>query len=177
MEKPELLDKIAIEDCWRLTLGNIGKGILKGKAGQFILLNGLSPVHGLFNSEDGFLNLAFIRNNKKYTQVIKLGESEAVFGTRPYFICGCCESRRNNLYLRPDGYSFACRYCANLYYYSTRQNRRTVHGNLFYQHNQCMKLMALEPLVKHISYNGKLTRRASQLIRLAKKIHCQSQFI
>ncbi len=173
----DTLDKIAVEDCWRLSLENLGKKILDGKDGRFVIFNGLTPILGSFRSEDDFLNISFNKNSREHTQTIMLAESEAVFGTRPYLICSRCDSRRNDLYLRPDSYSFVCRDCANLYYYSTRQNRRTVHGNLFYQHNQCMKLMTLEPLVKRISYNGKLTRRASQVIQLSKKIHCQSQFI
>ena len=172
MGDQEKQHKIAVEDCWQLTLSNLGKGILRGKEGQFILLNGLSLIVGSYRTEDDYLCLNFNRNNMDYAQTIKLAESEAVFGTRPYFVCGRCETRCNNLYLRPDSYSFACSQCHNLYYESTRLNRRTLRGDLYYRFNRHLKLMVDKAGIKRIDYNGKYTRKATSLLKKIERLHC-----
>lgn len=171
MDDEEKQHKIAVEDCWRLTLNDIGKRVLGDKNGNFILLNGLSLIFGSYETKDGYLCISFNRNNKAYNQSIALAKSEAVFGTRPYFVCGRCETRCNNLYLRPDGYSFACRQCHNLYYESTRLNRQTLHGDLFYRFNRHLKLMVDKADVKRIDYNGKYTRKAASLMKKMAKLH------
>jgi hypothetical protein len=168
--------KITVEECFKLKLSDLPKGLLwpdKDINGVVIKSNGLRTVKIEYkrNNDRGIsIFLKIIKNDLKFDQTIKIDFDYANYGLRPYLLCSC-ERRCNNLYLRPDGYVFACRDCGRLVYELTRINRIVDGSEIFYRHNRLNKIKTAEEDVKRIVYSGKPTRKAAALMRMCTKWH------
>lgn len=166
---------MAIEDCFKLTLADMGKGLLaKEKVGEFELLivRSNTILHGSYTtdlSDDTptmFLNCAY--NGRKFQQEINLESDDIRYGVRPYLRCGCGH-RGNVLYLRPSRHYFACQRCLNLYYELTAINRSAGFGELQYRLNRLLKIDDAKHRMKRPYYHGRLTRAMYRIAKMYNK--------
>lgn len=99
-------------------------------------------------------------------QNVRLETVSVTYGNRPYLLCPSCESRRNKLQISRLG-RVACRDCFDLAYQSTRDS----HGNpLFRAFRRHMKLRDKQTNVRRVVYNGRYTRKAASVLRLARRL-------
>jgi len=99
------------------------------------------------------------------SQEVKLATVCVTFGTRGYFQCPTCGSRRCALYIGQAGY-LACRICRSLTYESTRSSHSKP---ILRQLRRAMRLNAKSGRIKRISYAGKYTRRAASYLQMSDK--------
>lgn len=170
MNRP-ILRKFLVEDCYKLCLGNFGKGLLYGKQGIFTLKSKSGEMKCEFKMEFAntkSIQLFFQWNKKFHKQTIYLECETIPFGVRPYLLCGCGH-RANTLYFRPSfPHYFACRQCLNLNYEITTIHRESLSGGLRYQLNRRL-LLCDRKRVRSISYKNKMTRRAIRFIKMSCK--------
>jgi hypothetical protein len=173
-----------VEDCFILSLSDLGKGLLRpaanddglvvGKCGRVLLTNRFKelPVEfsvQLYSGNQVQLNVSCKHRNSVLNQAIKLQTNHVPYGLRPYLVCNC-GYRGNKLYLSSREYSFLCRRCAGLYYDVTSINRKSPLGRLKYQLWKKFKIENQKARVTRVSYMGKFTRRAKRLMELVKAV-------
>ncbi len=188
------LSPLLVEQCYRLSLGDLGKRLLypvgsnrkydvyddmsalDGKQGTVFLLKryglrALAVSYRVILSGKLRVDVSYsYRPLRSSSQSIYLETEEAPYGTRYYMLCGCGR-RCNVLYMRMDKpYYFACRACLNLIYELTRINRSVAGGELFYRFNRHIKLDNMSVDVKRIDYRGKYTKKAARVLRLSKRM-------
>lgn len=78
--------------------------------------------------EDNSLRLQYNHNQKNKKQDIQLARTHCSYGgSRAWLLCGQCNSKRNALYLGPEGL-WACRQCLRLAYKIQRLNPHERHS-------------------------------------------------
>lgn len=165
------------EDCFVLSLRELGKGLLKAdglmnrKTGTLTLGNrfdDLSVEYSVIPGDgENVLAISCRHKNSVLKQMIQIQKSIIHYGVRPYLTCAC-GYRGNNLYLSNQQYSFLCRNCAGLYYECTAINRKSGVGALRCQLARKFKIAMLQERVKRVSYKGKFTKQARRVMELVK---------
>lgn len=170
MEKLEKKEKIkhVNEDCYRLTISDMGKKLLKNEnKGTLKLSNGSNHLYMTYEIKHKDRRpkaiIGFTSNLKSATvlthQTIEIEEDVAPYGLRPYFTCPECDTMRRVLYLPPGGEDyFKCWRCQGISYQSTRINRRTCGGFLYYT-DRIIKLMNKREKMSRLFYRGKVTKK------------------
>lgn len=184
-------NKELTEECFQLKIKHFGKKVIhplkplscfdrprrpQGRSGKFYIQG---PTGKLFISyevnftrgEPAF-ELFFTKDATNidggHNQTIKLETQELHYGTRWYFTCECGK-RCNILYLSSRSGFFACRTCQNLAYESSRINKKTMNGLLYYTSRK-LKLAKIRESLDRISYNGRPTKRATRFFRMLEEL-------
>jgi len=165
--------KRTVEGCYKLTLTDLGKGLLTGKTGKFEMRRGLHHKRKFaFRSipyEPFRVNIAYEFSDRIHKQTIYLDTEIITFGIRPYLLCGCGH-RANTLYLRPDyPLYFACKNCLNLCYELTQINRKVLGGELFYRNNRILKIEETKEKINKIYWRGRITKGTARLAKMYSK--------
>jgi hypothetical protein len=171
--QPEPYERVWIEDCLALTIGDLCRNLLhKGKNGK--------PKHGLAHLQNrnwempvGFRlipenppKLLIVYPGKEYpqlrTQKITILTQPAGPRVKPFFFCTGCGTLRSKLFLRPDANTtasyFACPKCLNLAHELEFIKRRAgIVQQMNYRTNRIIKCEKLRKSMKHRVYNGKMT--------------------
>lgn len=169
MQELEKKDKIKHinEDCYRLTISDLGKKLLKNENKSTLKLsNGSSSLYMAYeikHKDSPKAIIGFTSNLKSQVvlthQTIEIEQDVAPYGLRPFFICPECGTMHRVLYLPPGGKDyFKCWRCQGINYQSTRINRQTC-GGIFYYMDRIIKLMNKREKISRQFYRGKVTKR------------------
>lgn len=181
--KPELC---LIESCLKLYPSNIKIGedsLITDARSAFLISSDLLPNRAVpaINVTAHVLKAdvearRFTDSKVVLCQEIKIDYLDITYGTRFYFFCPSCGTRRKVLYLKPGGLKFACMKCLNLTYELTTIHRGRFLNELRYYFNRRSKLNLINAGKVKISYAGKFTKRASRIMGLSNKItsHAES---
>ncbi len=156
-----------IEDCFKLSINDIGKKSLYGKNGKIELTrcNYNDKLHCNFTSAHQSLNIRYTINKQVYIQNINFETESIRYGLRPYMQCKCGH-RSNTLYLRPDmPYRFACRRCNNLKYELTTINPKTKIGKYKIYLLHLRKLDEAKIKINRLYYRGKVKTGAKSIAK------------
>lgn len=173
LEKKEK-NKHINEDCYRLTISDMGKKLLKNEnKGTLKLSNGSDHLYMTYKIKHMDRRpkaiIGFTSNLKSATvlthQTIEIEEDVVPFGLRPYFICPECNTICRVLYLPDDKdyCQFKCHKCQNIVYHSTRVNRHTC-GGMFYYTERLLRLMNKREKIPRLFYRGKATKKHKAFI-------------
>ena len=166
--------KRLVEDFRSFSISELGRNILhrdRNTEGVFWLDEASLKPEGWYrinHKEEGTvtLDLSYPSLLGSTHQNVRLETVIVTYGSRPYLLCPACSSRRNKLQISRLG-RVACRDCFNLAYQSTRDG----HGNpLFRKFRQHMKLRDKQTNVRLVVYNGRYTRRAASVLRMARRL-------
>lgn len=188
-------DKILVENCLKLKVGNLPKRLLHqinkqdindvpligeerhkdGRKGSFIIKDGTEKLHLTFavdlNAYPPVLRLEFTRNpndiNGLNEQEIELETRPLPYGFRWYFTCKC-GNFCSTLYLLPNSNQFVCRRCGNLTYELCTINKKTFNGQ-FYYISRLIKLFRKEEQIRHRIYKGEYTKRMRNFMKISQK--------
>jgi hypothetical protein len=179
------LSKVNVEDCYQLSAGNFGRGVLKpqgtsisdladttiGKSGITHAWNKWNALPIEFEITLGEQPKVFIQyrtKNSQRSQEINFITKTVTFGEKPFLQCFQC-GYTGKIYLRPRANFWYCRRCCNLVYELQRINKRSVMGLLAYCLTRTFKIKDSNAMVRRIKYRGQYTRRARAVLRMAKK--------
>lgn len=166
--------KRLVEDFRSFSISELGRGIIRRDRhteGVFWLDQTSLKPNGRYriNHREGVavtLDLSFPSLQGATHQNVRLETVTVTYGNRPFLLCPFCESRRNRLQISRLG-RVACRDCFNLAYQSTRDG----HGNpLLRMFRRHMKLRDMQTNVRRVVYNGRYTRKAESVLRLARRL-------
>lgn len=194
--KKEKGPKVLVEDCWKLSVGDFGRGILKnhgsiqsrlfglngdekkeGKKGAFVLKNErigklIMTYKVNLTANPIEIELNFLDNPQKIEassyQSIRIKEVGSHWGTRWYFKCRGCSCGKMVLYLPSGQPEFLCAKCHNLAYELCRINKRVLGGLKYYLAKQA-KIIEKQEKLRHYYYNGNRTKRAERFTRQLKE--------
>jgi hypothetical protein len=118
----------------------------------------------------------FTGDNIEYDYKVELTTSECHYGgVRYWFVCPLttngvqCNQRVGKLYLTPQGNYFGCRHCHNITYADRNMSKRRRKGiNASIDRED--KYDTLNNQMKRWTYNGKLTRKARQLLKINARL-------
>ena len=178
--------KYLIEDCFKLSIGDMGRSILsrqnykKNTTFRLASAQGIIELFYRLQRNDNYpsVHMWFADINKRkysteltHKQIITITITKATFGSRPHFTCPLCLRRCNKLYRRPGYEYFACRMplCLNLMYESTTINRKKLGGELFYANSRIYKLFSKAERLGRLYYNGKLTKKVLAYLKIKAK--------
>ena len=175
---PNPIPKMKVENCQRLTVGALGRGLLRNgskSSGSAVLSNRFKKLELLYTVTKGkepSLRLKFVKDKMVRTQIVLLATRPVNFGLRPMMICAMCGKAKDKLYLRPDdfGYCFSCRKCSNLVYESQTINRRgSVAVELYYYLTRSFRVEEMKAAIKRKVYDGKICRKLRQMAYMNQK--------
>jgi len=178
------LVKVNMEDCYQISAGSFGRGVLKpqgtsisdlatttiGKSGvtyAWSKWNALPLEFEITLGEEFKVFIQYKTKNGQYSQEIYIATKPATYGPKPYLQCSC--GYIGKLYLRPGSYYWYCYKCCNLIYELQTINKRTVSGLLAYYLNRKFKIKDARAMISREVYNGKLTRKVKRVIVMSKK--------
>jgi len=136
-----------------------------GKGGKSVLISySYEPQVAM-----DLMDIEITRSDGQTTQqLLSLDWAQLSYGLRPLFLCSCCGKRCNSLYIAQHRHLY-CRNCQNLTYESTRVKKTSLRG-FAYPMLRFRRLKESEAKIKRISYNGRMTKKASALINWTEKI-------
>lgn len=165
VENSELLKVRQIKTAWPLIEDSSKEVTLKG---------GLKIRYRERKFEgERLVDITFNTGRQWMTQSIVVETWPVGYGLRRYWQCQCGRPC-SVLYMRPDHPIFACRECLNLKYSLSYLNRHTKVGRLLYRAHWANKSMNLQESITRVDYGGKYTRKAANLMLIARKIGAMS---
>jgi len=181
MSESHQISKTLVEDAITLKTSHFGKNLFYVEYGQndhcgakngcFYVGIGERRVtvyydyNPLMCLEQMDLQIAY-PNGRVIYQEIHLDWAQLNYGLRPYFTCSCGR-RCDRLYIAQHSH-FYCRHCQMLTYELTRVKKTTLRG-LAYPLLLSIKTEERKSAIKRVVYGGKMTNKATALIKLAQK--------
>ena len=167
------LRPINVEECYQILAGSFGRGLLRSdrnKLGVAVAWNArtFKPLeYEITNEVQPTVSISYQIGDYQQSQEIHIDTTKTRFGAKPYLLCSC--GHRGKLYLRPDGYFWACRSCQNLRYQLSYLNRKTFAGAGAYYLTRGFKLKMASAKLRRIYYAGQYTRRALAILKKSGK--------
>jgi hypothetical protein len=175
--KDKQLSRWTVENSYQLNTHDLGKKLLKpgldgqGKAGKTFATNSweIMEVHyQIVPGKRPHVILNYFKNGRFEKDMVYLASQKITFGVKVYFLC-TCGRKCLKLFTRKSCYGFGCRNCQNLGYEIHKFNRRGTWGALAFYINRHQKIELMKLGVKHVSYRGRMTRRATAVLKALKK--------